>query len=79
LRGGDNEPVTGPVAAKAAGIGADSGPSLPNRPLLAQTDRGQFLHRLSGQGKPWTEFNKHKETITLLRGLTGTVAVTAQY
>jgi len=32
----------------------------------------------SGQGKPWTEFNKDKETITL-KGLTGTVAVTAQY
>ena len=30
-------------------------------------------------GKPWTEFNKDKETITLLRGLTGTVTVTAQY
>ena len=30
-------------------------------------------------GKPWTEFNKDKETITLLRGLTGTVAVTVQY
>jgi len=28
--------------------------------------------------KPWTEFNKDKETITL-KGLTGTVAVTAQY
>ena len=29
-------------------------------------------------GKSWTEFNKDKETITL-KGLTGTVAVTAQY
>jgi len=29
-------------------------------------------------GKPWTEFNKDKETITL-KGLTGNVAVTAQY
>jgi hypothetical protein len=29
-------------------------------------------------GKPWTEFNKDKETITL-KGLTGTVAVRAQY
>ncbi len=29
-------------------------------------------------GKPWTEFNKDKETIAL-KGLTGTVAVTAQY
>jgi hypothetical protein len=29
-------------------------------------------------GKEWTEFNKDKETITL-KGLTGTVAVTAQY
>jgi hypothetical protein len=32
----------------------------------------------SGQGRPWTEFNKDKETITL-KGLTGTVAVTVQY
>ncbi len=32
----------------------------------------------SGQGKPWTEFNPAKETITL-KNLTGTVAVTAQY
>jgi hypothetical protein len=32
----------------------------------------------SGQGKPWTEFNKDKETITL-KGLTGQTAVTAQY
>jgi hypothetical protein len=29
-------------------------------------------------GKPWTEFNKDKETIAL-KGLAGTVAVTAQY
>ena len=29
-------------------------------------------------GKPWAEFNKDKETITL-KGLTGTVAVTAKY
>lgn len=29
-------------------------------------------------GKPWTEFDKDKETITL-KGLTGTVAVTATY
>jgi len=29
-------------------------------------------------GKSWTDFNKDKETITL-KGLTGTVAVTAQY
>ena len=29
-------------------------------------------------GKPWTEFNKDKETIAL-KGLTGNVAVTAQY
>ncbi len=32
----------------------------------------------SGQGMPWTEFNEDKETITL-KGLTGTVTVTAQY
>ena len=28
--------------------------------------------------EPWTEYNKDKETITL-KGLTGQVAVTAQY
>jgi hypothetical protein len=32
----------------------------------------------SGEAKPWTEFDKDKETITL-KGLTGQVAVTAQY
>jgi hypothetical protein len=32
----------------------------------------------SGDAKPWTEFNKDKETI-ILKGLTGTVTVTAQY
>ena len=30
-------------------------------------------------GKPWTSYDKDKETITLPLGLTGTVAVTAQY
>jgi hypothetical protein len=30
-------------------------------------------------GKLWTEYNQDNETITLLRGLTGTVAETAQY
>ena len=34
--------------------------------------------RKQPSGKLWTEFNKAKETITL-KGLTGTVAVTAQY
>ena len=29
-------------------------------------------------GKPWTEFSPDKETLTL-KGLIGTVAVTAQY
>jgi hypothetical protein len=29
-------------------------------------------------GNPWTSYDKDKETITL-KGLTGTVAVTAQY
>ncbi len=29
-------------------------------------------------GKPWTAYNKDKETISL-KGLTGTVAVSAQY
>ena len=29
-------------------------------------------------GNPWTGFNKTKETITL-KGLTGTIAVTAEY
>jgi len=30
-------------------------------------------------GKDWKQFDAGKETITLLRGLTGTVTVTAQY
>ena len=45
----------------------------------------RFRHRKSTaikavtvNGKRWTEFNKDKETIAL-KGLTGTVAVTAQY
>ena len=45
-------------------------------PIKAVTVNGPSAG--SGQGKPWTEFNKDKETITL-KGLTGTVAVTAQY
>jgi hypothetical protein len=35
-------------------------------------------HRYRTDLRPWTEFNKGKETITL-KGLTGQVAVTAQY
>ena len=46
-------------------------------PIKAVTVNGPSTG--SGQGMPWTEFNKDKETITLLRGLTGTVALTAQY
>jgi len=45
-------------------------------PIKALTVNGPSTG--SGQGKPWTEFNPKKETITL-KGLTGTVAVTAQY
>jgi hypothetical protein len=36
------------------------------------------LKSVTVNGKPWTAFNKDKETITV-KGLTGTVAVTAQY
>ena len=36
------------------------------------------IKSLTVNGKPWTEFNKDKETITL-KGLTGTVTVTARY
>jgi len=36
------------------------------------------IRSVTVNGKPWTEFNKDKETIAL-KGLTGTVAVTAQY
>lgn len=32
----------------------------------------------SGQAKPWTSYDRDKETITL-KDLTGTVTVTAQY
>jgi hypothetical protein len=45
-------------------------------PIKAVTVNGPSIN--SGQGKSWTEFNKDKETITL-KGLTGQVAVTAQY
>jgi hypothetical protein len=36
------------------------------------------IKNVAVNGKPWTEFNQDKETITLM-GLNGTVAVTAQY
>ncbi len=36
------------------------------------------LQSVTVSGKPWTDFNQDKETITL-KGLAGTVAVTAQY
>jgi len=36
------------------------------------------LKAVTVNGKPWTSYDKDKETITL-RGLTGTVTVTAQY
>ena len=57
-----------------------------NGPSTTSTGSGQAGSRLranatagtAGEGKPWTEFNKDKEAITL-KGLTGTVAVTAQY
>ena len=39
---------------------------------------GAPMKGVTVNGKPWTDFNKDKETITL-KGLTGTVAVTAQY
>jgi hypothetical protein len=45
----------------------------------------RFRHSMSApikgvtvDGKPWTEFNKDKETITL-KGLTGAVNVSARY
>jgi hypothetical protein len=36
------------------------------------------IRRVTVSGKPWTEFNQDKETITL-KGLTGTIAVRADY
>ena len=45
-------------------------------PIKAVTVNGPSTG--SGQGKPWTSYNKDKETITL-KDLTGTVTVTAQY
>ena len=50
-------------------------PCVPSR--VAPLGSGEGRRRQTS-GKPWTEFNKDKETITL-KGLTGTVAVTAQY
>ena len=40
--------------------------------------KSALIKSVTVNGKPWTEFNKDKETITL-KGLTGTVTVTAQY
>jgi hypothetical protein len=36
------------------------------------------IKRVTVNGKPWSEFNQDQETISL-KGLTGAVAVTAQY
>jgi hypothetical protein len=60
-------PKTAPIKAVTV-----NGPSAGSR-LRADATAGT-----AGQGKPWTEFNKDKETITL-KGLTGNVTVTAQY
>ena len=59
---------------KAAPINAVTvnGPSTGSR-LRADATAGT-----AGQGKPWTEYDKDKETINL-KGLTGNIAVTAQY
>jgi len=46
-----------------------------NGPSTPSTDSGQTG---SGQGKEWKDFNKDKEYI-ILKGLSGTVTVTAQY
>jgi hypothetical protein len=45
---------------------------------VREADGSWYEHPWAVNGKPWTEYNKDKETITL-KGLTGTVAVTAQY
>ncbi len=48
------------------------------RPLPSRLDPEWVHDRAVDNGKPWTEFNPDKETI-VLKDLTGTVAVTAQY
>jgi hypothetical protein len=57
-----------------------AGPAHPTGPRISALVKHQpKIERTRGfNGKPWTEFNKDKETITVM-GLTGTVAVTAQY
>jgi hypothetical protein len=46
--------------------------------LRLRHPKGAPIKAVTINGKPWTEFNKDKETITV-KDLTGTVAVTAQY
>jgi hypothetical protein len=60
--------------------GAPGGPSRQPRQVLLRLrhPKSAPLKAVTVNGKPWTEFDKDKETITL-KGLTGTVAVTAQY
>ncbi len=72
-------PIKG-VTVNGPSTGSTGSPQAPS------TGSGQAGSRLredasagqAGQGKPWTAYNKDKETITL-KGLTGTVAVTEQY
>ena len=60
--------------------GAPGGPSRqPGQVLLRlRHPKSAPIKTVTVNGKPWTEFNKDKETITL-KGLTGQVTVTAQY
>ena len=53
---------------------------MPARGMCSRREAERLIEegRVTVNGKPWTQLNKDKETITL-NGLTGTVAVTAQY
>ena len=53
-------------------------PNSPAKPTIEPLGSGLTIKAVTVNGKPWTEFNKDKETITL-KGLSGNVAVTAQY
>jgi hypothetical protein len=46
--------------------------------LRLRHPKSEPIKSVTVNGKPWTEFNKDKETITL-KGLSGTVAVSAEY
>jgi hypothetical protein len=78
----DNGKITATVEMPARPPAPDEGERARKAPkevvLRFRHPKAAPITSVTVNGKPWTEFNKDKETITL-KGLTGTVAVTAQY